>query len=194
MTRTIEFLFDFGSPTTFLAHRRIAGIVARTGAVVDYVPVLLGAIFKATGNASPVAVPAKRRYMATDMSRFARRHGIDLAVNPHFPINTIALMRGATAYRGTASYGRYVETMFDAMWARPVDLGNPESVADVLTAAGFDPAAFVALNAKDDVKETLKATTEAAIERGVFGAPTFFVDDEMFFGQDRLDWVEAAVA
>ena len=144
MTRTIEFLFDFGSPTTYLAHKRLPAIVARTGAAVDYVPVLLGGIFKATGNASPAMVPAKGRYMNADMARFANREGIVLTPNPFFPINTIALMRGAAAYCGTADYARYIDTVFDAMWRTPVNMGDPAVVAGVLAAAGFDPAEFAA--------------------------------------------------
>ena len=190
MTRTVEFLFDFGSPTTYLAHKRIPAIAARSGIAFDYVPVLLGGIFKATGNASPVMVPAKGRYMNQDMGRYAARYGVPLAMNPFFPINTISLMRGAAGYLGTPQFSAYVDAVFDAMWKQPVNMGDPAIVAEVLTAAGLDPADWAARIEDPAVKERLKANTEAAIERGAFGAPTFYVGDAMFFGQDRLDWVE----
>ncbi len=190
---TIEFLFDFGSPTTYLAHKRLAGVVARTGATVDYVPVLLGGIFKATGNASPAMVPAKGRYMNADMARFAGREAITLMPNPFFPINTLAMMRIAAGLKDDPRFMAYVDTVFDAMWAKPVDMGDPAVAGAVLSAAGFDPTELFALADNPAAKERLKATTEAAVARGVFGAPTFFVGDVMFFGQDRLDWIEAAV-
>jgi 2-hydroxychromene-2-carboxylate isomerase len=192
MTRTVEFLFDFGSPTTYLAHKRIPAIAARSGVVFDYVPILLGGVFKATGNASPVTVPAKGRYMNADMGRFAAKFGVQLAMNPFFPINTITLMRGATGLLGTPRFAAYVDAVFDAMWQTPVNMGDPQVLATTLAAAGFDVAEFMALVEDAGVKDRLKANTEAAVARGVFGAPTFFVDDAMYFGQDRLDWVEEA--
>lgn len=193
MASTVEFLFDFGSPTTYLAHRRLKGVAARTGATVDYVPILLGGVFKATGNASPAMVPAKGHYMNADMARFAARDGIMLTLNPYFPINTITLMRVATGLGGDPRFDVYVDAVFDAMWAQPQDLGDVEVLAAMLSAAGFDAAALLALADDDAVKARLRATTEVAVTRGVFGAPTFFVHGEMFFGQDRLDWVEAAL-
>jgi len=192
MVGRIEFLFDFGSPTTFLAHRRLAGVVQRTGAIVEYVPVLLGGLFKATGNASPAAVPAKGRWMNIDMARFAERHGVLLRQNPHFPINTIQLMRIATGLVGHPDFARYVDVVFDAMWVHERNMGDPAEVRAVL--AGFDADALLELAADPEVKERLRATTDSAVARGVFGAPTFFVGDAMYFGQDRLDWVEEAVS
>ncbi len=190
---TVEFLFDFGSPTTYLAHKRLPGLVERTGATVDYVPVLLGGLFKATGNASPAAVPAKGRYMNVDMDRFAARHGIDLKPNPFFPINTITLMRIAAGLKGDPRFMPYVEAVFDAMWADERNMGDPEVLAAVLAAAGLDAPALIEIAADQGAKDRLKAATEAAVERGVFGAPTFFVGEAMYFGQDRLDWVEDAL-
>lgn len=189
---TIEFLFDFGSPTTYLAHKRLPAVVARTGVTVDYVPVLLGGIFKATGNASPAMVPAKGRYMNADMARFAGREGIVLTPNPFFPINTLSLMRIAAGLTDDPRFMAYVDAVFDAMWAKPVNMGDPAVATAALSAAGFDPAELFALAEDPAAKERLKSATEAAVARGVFGAPTFFVGAEMFFGQDRLDWVEAA--
>lgn len=194
MAGTIEFLFDVGSPTTYLAHKRLPYVAVRTGATVDYVPVLLGGIFKATGNSSPVMVPAKGRYMNQDMDRFARKHGIVLAMNPHFPINTLTMMRMLAGMKGDARFALLVDTLFDAMWAAPRNLGDQAVLSATLAAAGFEPEAMFALAQSDIAKHTLIAATEAAIARGAFGAPTFYVGEEMFFGQDRLEWVEAAVA
>lgn len=192
--RTIEFLYDFGSPASYLAHCRLQGVAARTGATVAHVPILLGAVFKATGNASPVACPAKGRYVGIDLLRFAARDGVPFVMNPHFPINTMPLMRLAAALQDDPRYLRFVDFMFDAMWHYPRNLGDPAEVAGVVANAGFDVAATLALAETAATKDRLRANTDAAVARGVFGAPTFFVGDEMWFGQDRLDWVEAAVA
>ena len=190
--KTIEFLFDVGSPTTYLAHKRIPDLIDRTGVEVVYVPVLLGGIFKATGNASPVMVPAKGAYMGADMARFAKKFGVSLNMNPYFPINTITMMRMAAGLVGEESFPRLVDTLFDAMWKGRKNMGDPEVLASVLTGAGFDPAELLALAESPEAKDRLKTNTENAVARGAFGAPTFFVGDEMFFGQDRLDFVEAA--
>ncbi len=194
MTKTVDFLFDVGSPTTYLAHKRMPGLVERTGATVNYVPVLLGGIFKATGNASPVTVPAKGVWMGADMARFAKKFGVGLNMNPYFPINTITMMRMLAGLVGDERYPAVVDVLFDAMWKGRKNMGDPAVLAEVLTTAGFDAPALIALAETPAAKDALKANTEAAVARGVFGAPTFFVGDEMFFGQDRLDWVEEAVA
>jgi 2-hydroxychromene-2-carboxylate isomerase len=193
---TIEFWFDFGSPTTYLAHTQMPKLAADTGARVDYMPMLLGGVFKATGNQSPVMVPAKGRWMADDLVRFARRYRVPFAFNPHFPINTLALMRGAVGLqmREPERFMAYVNAMFHAMWVEPVNLGDAAVLASVLSAAGFDAAALQALVADAEVKARLIANTEAAVARGAFGAPTFFVGEQMFFGQDRLDFVREAAA
>ncbi len=194
MPKTIEFLFDVGSPTTYLAHRRLPAIVARTGAAVLHVPVLLGGIFKATGNAPPGMVAARGRWMGIDMARYAARENITLAHNPDFPINTITMMRMLTAARGTADFAPLLEALFVAMWQAPRNLGDPAVLAATLAAAGFDPALWLERAQDPDTKAALVKATEYAVSRGAFGAPTFFVGDEIFFGQDRLDWVEAAAA
>jgi len=195
-TKTIQFLFDFGSPTTYLAHTQLPRVAADTGARVDYVPMLLGGVFKATGNQSPVLVPAKGRWMGDDLARFAQRYRVPFAFNPHFPINTLTLMRGAVGLqmRQPERFMAYVDAVFRAMWVEPVNLGDPSVLAATLSAAGFDAAAFQTLVGDADVKAALIANTEAAVARGVFGAPTCFVGDQMFFGQDRLDFVREAVA
>lgn len=193
MTKTVEFLFDVGSPTAYLAYRRLPAIAARTGATIDYIPVLLGGIFKATGNAPPGVVAARGRWMQIDMARYAARENITLAHNPDFPINTITLMRLLTAARGTADFAALLETLFTAMWQEPRNMGDPAILAATLAAGGFDPAQWLARAADPEVKTALVSATDYAIGRGAFGAPTFFVGDEFFFGQDRLDWVEAAL-
>jgi 2-hydroxychromene-2-carboxylate isomerase len=194
---TIEFFFDFGSPTTYLAHTQMPKVAADTGAPVQYVPMLLGGVFKATGNQSPVLVPAKGRWMGDDLQRFARRYRVPFAFNPHFPINTLTLMRGAVGLqmREPDRFMPYVNAMFHAMWVEPANLGDAAVLAQTLAGAGFDAASFQALVTDAEVKAKLIANTEAAVARGAFGAPTCFVGDQMFFGQDRLDFVrEAATA
>ncbi|MDB5424839.1 MAG: disulfide bond formation protein DsbA [Phenylobacterium sp.] len=194
MGKTLEFLFDFGSPASYIAYKRLPPIVARTGAMVDYVPMLLGGVFKATGNVSPATIPAKGRWMNADLARFAKRDGVVFNHNPYFPINTLQLMRGASGLLDDGRFMAYLEAMFDAMWRTPKDLGDPDELVPVLHRAGLTPEEFQALTGREDVKARLKAATERAVERGVFGAPTMFVGEEMFFGQDRLDWVEQALA
>jgi 2-hydroxychromene-2-carboxylate isomerase len=193
--RTVEYFFDVGSPTSYLAWTQLPKIAAETGATIAWRPMLLGGVFKATGNASPVTVPAKGRWMNDDMQRFAKRYGVTLRFNPHFPINTLTLMRGAAGMqmRSPGDFLRYLEVIEGAMWEAPKNLGDPEVLAATLADAGFDPAAFAALVADPEVKARLVATTEEAVQRGVFGAPTFFVDEAMFFGQDRLEFVREAL-
>lgn len=191
---TIEFLYDFGSPASYIGHCRLKGIAARTGATVEHVPILLGGVFKATGNSAPMMVPAKGRHLSVDLMRFAARERVPFTFNPHFPINTVTLMRLATALRDDPGYLRFVDCAFDAMWHVPRNLGDPAEVAALLANAGFDAAVTLARAETPVVKDALRAATDAAVARGVFGAPTFFVGDEMWFGQDRLDWVETAAA
>ncbi len=192
MTRA-EFFFDFGSPASYLAYTQMDGLAQRTGAEIVWRPILLGGVFKATGNASPAAVPAKGKWMTADLARFARRYGAPFAHNPYFPINTLLMMRGAAAYEGDTQFRPYVDAMFRAMWVDGRNMNDPVTAAGVLTAAGFDPAAFMARAESQPARDRLKATTEEAVARGVFGAPTIFVDQHMFFGQDRLDFVEEAL-
>ncbi len=193
MTKAVEFLFDFGSPTSYLAYKQLPKIASRHGARIVWTPILLGGVFKATGNASPAQVPAKARYMNQDLARFAKRYNVALNFNTHFPVNTLALMRGAAAYQGSDQFDIYVNAIFDAMWAHPRNLNDPGEVAQVLRDIGVKLEDFLARIERDDVKAKLKANTEGAVARGVFGAPTFFVNGEMFFGQDRLDFVEEAL-
>jgi 2-hydroxychromene-2-carboxylate isomerase len=194
--KTLEFHFDFGSPTAYLAYTQVSRIAKETGATLVWHPMLLGGVFKATGNAPPATVPAKGRWMFDDIGRWAKRWGVPFAMNPHFPINTISLMRGACGMlmRQPDDFQRYVDTVFHAMWVAPRNLNDPAEVAAMLTGAGFDAAAFAAMVGDADVKADLVARTEASVTRGAFGAPTFFVGKQMFFGQDRLDFVREALS
>ncbi|MNO61500.1 2-hydroxychromene-2-carboxylate isomerase [compost metagenome] len=196
MNKSVEFFFDFGSPTSYLAYTQLPQICAETGATLVYRPVLLGGIFQATGNASPIQIPAKGRYMLLDMQRFAERYGVPLKMNPHFPINTLLLMRGAVAVqlRQPQRFDAYVQAVYHAMWVEPHNLGDPAVLGATLAAAGFDPQELLALTGEQEIKDALKANTEEAVKRGAFGAPTMFVGEQMFFGQDRLDFVREALA
>lgn len=189
--KALEFYFDFGSPAAYLAWTQVHALAQETGATLVLKPMLLGGVFQATGNRSPMAVPTKGNYVFVDFGRFAKRYGVPLVMNPHFPINTLMLMRGAAGLqlRGDARLVDYCNAIFHAIWVDAQAMGEPAVVGQVLAQAGFDPQALLALTAEPDVKEHLKATTEEAVARGVFGAPTFFVGDQMFWGQDRLDFV-----
>lgn len=196
MKKQVEFFFDVGSPTTYLAWTQLPGLCAAAGAELVYRPMLLGGVFQATGNASPANVPAKARYMDADMARFAQRYGVPLAANPFFPINTLTLMRGAAGaqLRAPERFQAYLRGVFHAMWVAPQNLNDPATAAAALAAAGFDPAEVMGWANDADVKAALRATTEEAVARGVFGAPTMFVGEQMFFGQDRLEFVREALA
>jgi 2-hydroxychromene-2-carboxylate isomerase len=191
----VEYFFDVGSPTSYLAWTRLPQIAAEAGATIAWRPMLLGGVFKATGNASPVTVPAKGRWMNDDMRRWADRYGVPFRFNPYFPINTLTLMRGAAGLqlRRPQDFDRYLEIVEQAMWVEQKNLADPAVLAATLAAAGFDGAAFMALVADPEVKARLIATTDEAVARGVFGAPTFFVGAAMFFGQDRLDFGREAL-
>jgi 2-hydroxychromene-2-carboxylate isomerase len=194
----VEFLFDFGSPNAYLAHRVIPAIEDRTGVRFAYVPVLLGGVFKATGNRSPIeayaGVPAKLAYEALETRRFVARHGLTrFASNPHFPVNTLAIMRGAVAARTLDVFAPYVEAVFAAMWEDGRKMDDPAVVARTLAAAGLPADRLIALTQDLAVKEQLVASTTNAVARGVFGSPTFFVGEAMFFGKDRLGDVEEAI-
>lgn len=193
MVRTLEFYYDYGSPYSYLADTQVETIAKRTGAALVCKPMLLGGIFKATGNASPMTVPLKSKWSASDMPMWARHYGVPFRPNPYFPVNTLTLMRGAAAAQLDGFFERYHPAIYRAMWVDGRNLNDMTEVAKVLTEAGLD-AARVGQRVQDqDVKDRLKATTDEAVARGVFGAPTCFVDDTMFFGNDRLPFVELAL-
>ena len=195
MTKSVEFWFDFGSPASYLAYTQIPKLCEQTQAALVYRPMLLGGVFQATGNHSPATIPAKGDYIFRDFDRFAQRYGVPLARNPHFPINTLMLMRGAVGVqmRQPDRFLAYVDTIFRAIWVDAKNMNDPATVGAALHAAGFDPAALLALTQDPEVKDRLKAVTQEAIDRGVFGAPTFFVGDTLYWGQDRLDFVKEAL-
>jgi len=194
----VEFLFDFGSPNAYLAHQVIPAIEARTGARFEYVPILLGGLFKLANNRSPMQayadIPAKLAYEALEMRRFIARHGLGrFRMNPHFPVNTLTVMRGAVAAQRLGVFGRYVDVVFAVMWERGLKMDDPAVIGQVLAEAGLD-AAGLAQGAQDpEVKAQLLANTQAAHDRGAFGAPTFFVGGEIYFGKDRLRDVEEEI-
>lgn len=194
-SKTVEFYFDVGSPAAYLAWTQLPRLAEATGSTIAWRPFLLGGVFQATGNRSPAEVPAKGRYMMDDLQRFARRYGVPFQYNPHFPINTLMLMRGALGLqmRHEARLPVYVDAVFQALWAEGRNMGEPGVVGSVLKDAGFEPQQVVDLTSDPEVKEQLKAVTQQAVRRGVFGAPTFFVGDQMFWGQDRLDFVKEAL-
>jgi 2-hydroxychromene-2-carboxylate isomerase len=194
----VEFHFDFGSPTAYLAHRVIPAIEARSGAHFRYVPVLLGGVFKATGNRSPVEAFAgirnKPEYDRLETERFIRRHRIEGYVrNPFFPVNTLQMMRGAAAAEIDGGLDRYVNAMFHHMWEAPKKMDEPDVMRDALTASGLDAAAVMVRIQDPAVKAKLIANTEMSVARGAFGSPTFFVGDAIYFGKDRLRDVEEAI-
>jgi 2-hydroxychromene-2-carboxylate isomerase len=195
MNNQVEFFFDFGSPYSYLAWHQLPKIAAKRAATIVWRPMLLGGVFQATGNHSPMEIPAKGRYSLIDLQRWAQHFGVPMTMNPHFPINTLTLMRGAVAMQGRseAEFQRYLAAIFAAMFERPRNLGQAEEVTAVLHENGFDPVQFQRLFSDPAVKEQLKRNTEEAVARGVFGAPTFFVGEQMFWGQDRLAFVEQAL-
>jgi 2-hydroxychromene-2-carboxylate isomerase len=195
MKHALEFYFDVGSPASYLAWTQVPKIARDTGAEVEYRPFLLGGVFQATGNRSPMEVPAKGQYMVDDLDRFARRYRVPYAQNPHFPINTLTLMRGALGLqmREPARMIPYVDAVYRAIWVEGRNMNDAATVASVLAQAGFDPEKLLALASDPAVKDQLKAETQEAVARGVFGAPTFFVGTDMFWGQDRLDFVKEAL-
>ncbi|AKV09955.1 DSBA oxidoreductase [Pseudomonas fluorescens NCIMB 11764] len=196
MSKTVEFYFDLGSPATYLAYTQLPKICAQTDSQLIYIPILLGGVFKATGNASPATIPAKGAYMFQDLDRYARRYGVPLKFNPNFPINTLMLMRAVTGMqlRHPERFQAFIDCLFQAIWVEGRNLDDLATVATVLTQNGFDPTEVLALTADEEVKTALKNNTEKAVQRGVFGAPSMFVDNQLFFGQDRLDFVLEALA
>jgi len=190
--KTLEFYFDVGSPAAYLAWTQVPRIAAATGATVDYKPMLLGGVFQATGNKSPMEVPAKGRYVMADLQRFAQHYRAPFSHNPFFPINTLTLMRMATGVQmqEASRLTAFIDPVYRAIWVDGKNMNDPSTVAAVLQGAGFDAAALAARAAEPEVKDRLKSVTQEAVARGVFGAPTFFVAGQMYWGQDRLDFVQ----
>jgi 2-hydroxychromene-2-carboxylate isomerase len=198
-TTAPQFMFDFGSPNAFLSHEAIPAIEQRTGVKFDYVPILLGGVFKATNNKSPAetlaGVKNKPEFNALETERFVKRFGVRPYVqNPFFPVNTLNLMRAAVAAQLEGVFEKYVEAAFHHMWVEPKKMDDPEVAAKALTASGLDGAKLLARGQEPEVKARLIANTQSAVERGVFGSPTFFVGKEMFFGKEQLREVEELIS
>jgi len=193
--KTVDFYFDYGSLASWLAYTQLPKLVADTGANLVMKPMLLGGVFQSTGNRPPISVPAKGRYLFQDFDRFAERYGVPLVMNPHFPVNTITLMRAdlGLQMRADPQLAVFRDAIFRAMWVEQQALGDPAVLAVVLTRSGIAPDAIAAIAADPVVKDALKTRTQEAVDRGVFGAPTFFVGDQMFWGQDRIDFVREAL-
>jgi 2-hydroxychromene-2-carboxylate isomerase len=198
-TTAPQFMFDFGSPNAFLSHEAIPAIEQRTGVKFEYMPILLGGVFKATNNKSPAetlaGVKNKPEFNALETERFVKRFGVrPYAQNPFFPVNTLNLMRAAVAAQLEGVFEKYVEAAFHHMWVEPKKMDDPDVAAKALTASGLDGAKLLARGQEPEVKARLIANTQSAVERGVFGSPTFFVGKEMFFGKEQLREVEELIS
>ncbi len=198
MPPTVAFHFDFGSPNAYLSHKAIPAIEARTGTKFHYVPVLLGGVFKLTNNRPPMAqhegVLNKPAYERLETDRFIVRHAIAaFRPNPHFPVNTLRIMRGAAAAEIDGAFGPYVDAVFHHMWEDPKKLDEPEVIRSALESSGLEGGAILARIEDQEVKDRLLANTRASVDAGAFGSPTFFVGAEMFFGKDRLRDVEEMI-
>lgn len=197
--KTLEFIFDFGSPNAYLSMKALPELLDRTGADLVITPCLLGGIFKATGNKAPMVqyanIPAKLAYENLEMRRFIAKHElVKFRINPHFPVNTLTIMRGAIVAGDEGHLDDYVDAVNRAMWEEGLKMDDPDVIATFLSANGFDGPAILARTQEPEIKAKLVQNTEAAVARGVFGIPTFFVGGEMFFGKDRLAQVEEALA
>jgi 2-hydroxychromene-2-carboxylate isomerase len=198
MSLRVEFHFDFGSPNAYLSHLVLPGIASRTGVDVEYVPVLLGGVFKATNNVSPAVslqgIANKPAYQELETRRFLAHHGITrYARNPHFPVNTLLIMRGAVHAQSAGYFERYVDEVYRLMWAEPHKMDDVDVVRAALAEAGLPADEIIEGTQRPEVKQRLVANTEASVARGVFGSPSFFVGDELFFGKDRLRDVEEEI-
>ena len=198
MTPKVEFHFDFGSPNAYFVHKLVPQVEQRTGAKLAYVPILLGGVFKLTNNQPPMVqfkgVKNKQEYQRLEIVRFIKKHGLAaFKMNPHFPVNTVQIMRGAAAAEMDGQLARYVDAVFRHMWEEGQKMDDPEVIRAALDASGIDGARVLARIQDQDVKDRLLKNTEASVARGTFGAPTFFVGDEIFFGKDRLRDVEEEI-
>jgi len=195
MSKTVDFIFDFASPNAYLVHKVIPEIEARTGATFNYIPCLLGGIFKATGNQAPMiafgGIKNKPEYDAIEMQRFITRHNLTgFKMNPHFPVISLMLVRGALVAERDGYLMKYIDAMVDALWERELKLDDPEVLHKALADAGFDADKIMTDMGDEAIKSKLLENTNSAVERGAFGIPTFFVGDEIFFGKERLGQIE----
>ena len=193
MRKSVEFFFDYGSPASHLAFFELRKIAREAGAEILWRPILLGGVFKAINSHSPVEIVPKGKWMMWDLANYATRYGVPFAHNPHFVINTLPIMRGAIVAERRGELERYSEAMFLAIWRDALDMDDPAVIGRALVKFGFDAKGYFAGTQEQAVKDDLKARTDAAIARGVFGLPTFFIDGKMWWGQDRLEWVKEAL-
>lgn len=196
MSKTVEVYFDFVSTASYLAYMRLPEAVAEVGGKIEWRPMLLGGVFKATGNSPPMTVAAKGKWMMYDIMRWTKKYDIPFKMNPAFPFSTVMVLRGALAAQdiGTDVFANYMEAVFKAVWQDGMDMSDPDVVMDVLRAAGLPADQIAAATQDQAIKDRLKANTEEAVSRGAFGAPTFFIGDEMHWGQDRIHWVIETLA
>ena len=190
MVKNIDFYFDFGSPTAYLAFTQLQLIEKRSGANLVFHPILLGGIFKATGNSPPAAIPAKGKYMMRDLQRYAEKYQVPYERNPFFPVNTLSLMRGAVSYQNNGDFERYVNVIFHNMWVEPKNLNDEDVLKKMLIENNFEYNDFLKRTSDQRIKDQLISNTEKVVQKGAFGAPTIFIGEEMFFGQDRMDFIE----
>jgi 2-hydroxychromene-2-carboxylate isomerase len=198
MTPKVEFHFDFGSPNAYFVHKLVPQVEQRTEAKFTYVPILLGGVFKLTNNQPPMLqfrdVKSKLDYQRLEIMRFIKKHGLSqFKMNPHFPVNTVQIMRGAVAAEMDGQLAKYVDAVFHHMWEEPRKMDDPAVIRTALDSSGLDGARTLARIQEQDVKDKLLKNTEASVARGTFGAPTLFVGEEIFFGKDRLRDVEEEI-
>lgn len=194
MPLNIDFYFDFVSPTAFLAYKRLQQLQQSYDLSIQYHPIFLGGLLKAIDSVSPITIPAKLRYsMQHDLPRFAKRYGVALKPNPHFPFNSIPLLRGAIAAAQMEQLVPYCEVVFDGIWQQQLDLSQPQELAKVLADAGIDAEKLLMMVQEPAIKETLAENAREAQQRGAFGVPTLYIGDDMYFGQDRMDFIEQAL-
>ena len=191
---TIEFFYDYASPFSYFADHRMAGVIQRTGATLVYRPAILGVVIIESKNTPPPSIPAKIAYYQHDIARWAKRLNVPMNPNPFFPVRSINIMRAALVAQDMGCFEAFHQAMWRGMWVQQLNLAEPQIICDTLDAAGLDGKFFVAATQNDTVKGRLKANCDEALTRGAFGLPTFFVDEQMFFGNDRVDFVEEAVA
>lgn len=194
MVISVDFYYDFGSPTAYLAWTQLPELCARYNAELNYKPMLLGGVFKATGNSTPVVIEPKGRWLFDDITRYAALYDVPYKMNPHFIVNSMTMMRGAMWAMNNGVIESYNRAMFLATWVKGLNTADSGVIAEVLNEATLDSEAMLSAVGEDAIKKQLIEQTESAIVRGIFGAPTMFVGDEMHFGQDRLDWVERKLA
>ena len=199
MTKTVDFYFDFASPNAYLSHQVVLGIEERTGVKFNYIPVLLGGIFKATNNKPPMeaffGILNKNEYQSVEMERFQKRHEITkFKMNPHFPVMTLQITRGALGAQQDGYLDKYISEVLKHMWEEPKKMDDPEVIKEAFTESGFDADKLLGQTQDPEIKAKLIANTEEAVKRGTFGIPTFFVDDDIYFGKDTLWQVEEALS